>query len=314
MFTDGKRVSQDMQDISNIELRTLRYFVAAAEELHFRRAAARLGIAQPPLSQAMQKLERDIGVELFDRTQRQVRLTEAGRAFLTEARRTIAQATRTVRAAQRAAQGLVGSVRVTYVGAATYEFLPRLIRRYRAAHPDVELELIERPTAAQVRALQLGEADVGFVRPPVFNADDLRFETIARDDMVVALPGDHRLASHEVIDLGDLAGEGFVMFPPQHGPSFHAHILTACEEAGFSMRVVQEAVQMHTIVSLVVAGLGIALVPGSMRNLRQVGVVYRDLRTPAGRFQAELATIWRRGEPSSVVTGFLDQVRSLGSS
>ncbi|MDQ8731135.1 LysR family transcriptional regulator [Bradyrhizobium sp. LHD-71] len=300
-----------MDEISNVELRTLRYFVVLAEELHFRRAAGRLGMAQPPLSQAIQRLERDIGAELFDRSQRHVRLTEAGSVFLAEARRLLAQAERSVRAARRAAQGLVGSIRVTYVGAATYDFLPRLVRSYRANHPDVELQLLERTTSSQVRALQLGEADVGLVRPPVFNADDLRCETVLSESIVVALPDDHPLSARQTIELRDLAGESFIMFPAHDGPSFHARLVTVCEEAGFSMRVAQEAIQMHAIISLVVAGLGIALVPASMRNLRQVGVSYHNLKTASAPLHVDLAVMWRRGEPSSVVTGFLDTIRSL---
>lgn len=300
-----------MSKISIVELRQLRQFVAVAEELHFRRAAARLGMAQPPLSQAMQKLEKDIGADLFDRTQRQVRLTEAGAALLEEARRTLTQAGRAVLAAQRAAQGLVGSIHITYVGAATYAFLPKLIRTYRDTYPDVDLTLRERTTVGQTRALQLGESDVGFVRPPVFSADDLRCETVMREKLIVALPEDHRLAEREIIELCDLAGEAFVSFPAHEGPSFHARIVAACEDAGFSMRVVQEAVQMHAIVSLVVAGLGVALVPESMRNLRQVGVAYRALDGLPESFCVDLAVLWRRGEPSSVVTGFLDTVRAV---
>lgn len=295
-----------MSYISQIELRQLRQFIAVAEELHFRRAAARLGMAQPPLSQAIQKLERDVGAELLDRSQRRVRLTEAGLAFLTEARRTLAQAERTIAAAQRAARGLIGSLKLTYVGAATYDLLPRLVRAYRASHPDVELALVERTTAAQVRALQRGESDVGLVRPPIFNATDLRSEPLLRERLIAALPEDHRFAGQKTIRLRDLADESFIMFPAHEGPSFHARIVTACEAAGFSMRIAQEAIQMHAIVSLVAAGLGVALVPASMQSLRQAGVVYRSL---TDSLVVDLALMWRRGEASSVVTTFLETAR-----
>jgi len=134
---------------------------------------------------------------------------------------------------------------------------------------------------------------------------------VLRERLVVALPEDHWLAKEETIELRDLASEGFVMFPPHEGPSFHARIVSACEKAGFSIRVVQQAVQMHAIVALVVAGLGIALVPASMRNLRQVGVVYRDIRDSSGSLHVDLAIMWRRAEPSSVVTAFLDVARSF---
>jgi DNA-binding transcriptional LysR family regulator len=300
-----------MPQISDIEIRQLRQFVAVAEELHFRRAAARLGMAQPPLSQAIQKLEKEVGAELLDRSQRRVRLTEAGIAFLAEARRTIVQAAHAVETARRAARGLVGSLRVTYVGAATYDFLPGLIRAYRTHYPDIELELMERTTAAQARAIQRGEADVGLVRPPVFDAEDLHCATVLRERLVVALPEDHRLVNETAIELRDLAGEDFIMFPAHEGPGFHARIVSACEAAGFSPRIVQRAVQMHAIVALVVAGLGVALVPASMRSLRQVGVVYREIGNSPETLHVDLAVMWRRGEPSSVVTAFLDVARSF---
>jgi DNA-binding transcriptional LysR family regulator len=300
-----------MHDVSVIELRQLRQFIAVAEELHFRRAAARLGMAQPPLSQAMGKLEQELGIELFDRSRRQVRLTEGGLVLLEEARQTIAQAERAVEAARRASRGQTGLLRITYVGAALYDFLPRLVRSYRQRFPDVELQLRERTTTAQVRALQRGEADVGFVRPPVFGADDLHHETVLRDRVVAALPEDHRFAALPSIALAELADEAFVGFPPYEGPGFHARLTAACEAAGFRMRVVQEAVQMHAIIGLVASGLGVALVPASMRGLGQAGVVYRDLDQTEAPLDVDLAVLWRRGEPSSVVTAFLQALREF---
>jgi len=311
IFIGAIRISLDMSQISNVEIRQLRQFVAVAEELHFRRAAARLGMAQPPLSQAIQKLEKEVGAELLDRSQRRVRLTEAGVVFLVEARRTIVQAAHAVETARRAARGLIGSLRVTYVGAATYDFLPGLIRAYRAHYPDIELELMERTTAAQARAIQRGEADVGLVRPPLFDADGLHCAPVLRERLVVALPEDHKLVKETAIELRDLADENFIMFPAHEGPGFHAGIVSACEAAGFSPRVVQRAVQMHAIVALVVAGLGVALVPASMRRLRQVGVVYREIGNSPETLHVDLAVMWRRGEPSSVVTAFLDVARSF---
>jgi DNA-binding transcriptional LysR family regulator len=200
---------------------------------------------------------------------------------------------------------------MTYVGAAAYAFLPRLVRAYRERFPDVELELREGTTSAQIRALRMGEADVGLVRPPIAGADDLRSEVVLREPLVAVLPDRHPLAGQARLRLQDLRDEGFVLFPAQEGPSFHARIVSACEQAGFSMRVVQEAVQMHAIIGLVSAGVGVALVPASMRNLRQVGVVYRDLTESPAELRADLALVWRRGEPSSVVTAFLDLARKL---
>lgn len=298
-----------MSGISKIELRQFRQFITVAEELHFRRAAARLGMAQPPLSQAIQKLEAEIGAELFDRSERRIRLTEAGAALLDEARRVVAQADRAVVAAQRAARGLTGVLRITYVGSAVYDTLPRLIRRYRQDHPEVDLVLRERTSVGQIRALQAGDADVGFAHPPLFGAHDLRYEPILHEPLIVALPDNHHLVEQKSIALRELAYEPFVCFPASEGPSLYAKLSGACQEAGFTMRVAQEAVQMHTIIALVAAGLGVALVPASMRHLGQAGVVYRELSDVTAALQVDLAVVWRRGEPSSVVTGFLQTVR-----
>ncbi|WP_211884165.1 LysR family transcriptional regulator [Plastoroseomonas hellenica] len=300
-----------MRDISKIELRQLRQFCVVAEELHFRRAALRLGMAQPPLSQAIAKLEAEIGASLFDRSRRQITLTEAGVAFRAEAQRLLAQLEEAVDAARSAEQGHSGRVRATFVGAAAYGLLPQIVRAHRAAYPKVEIALQERTTVQQIASLQSGEADIGFVRPPIFGADDIRCETLLREPFVVALPEEHRLASRGKLRLAELAGEGFVMFPAHEGPSFHARIVRACDEAGFAMRVVQEAVQMHMIVSLVAAGLGVALVPASLRNLGRIGVTYRDLDPPASSLDAEFAMIWRRGEPSSAITAFLETARAV---
>lgn len=301
----------DMPDISKIELRQLRQFCMVAEELHFRRAALRLGMAQPPLSQAVAKLEAEIGVSLFDRSRRQIALTEAGIAFRAEAQRILLQLEEAVDAARSAEQGHAGRVRVTFVGAAGYGLLPQIVQAHRASHPRVEITLQERTSSQQVASLQSGEADIGFLRPPIFGAPDLRCETLLREPFVVALPEDHRLAARERLQLAELAEEGFVMFPAHEGPSFHARILRACDEAGFAMRVVQEAVQMHMIVSLVAAGIGIALVPASLRKLGRAGVAYRELDPDPSALDAEFAMIWRRGEPSSAITAFLDTARAV---
>lgn len=266
-------------------------------------------MAQPPLSQAILKLEREIGVELLARTRRSVALTEAGAIFLEEARRAIAQAEQAVAAAQRAARGQVGTVRLTYVGAASYAYLPRLLRAFRDRHLGVEVSLQERTTAAQILAIRRGEADVGLVRPPVLGADDLRTATVLSEPLVAALPHDHPLCRAEHLRMADLADESFIMFPAHEGPSFYARVVLACETAGFTMRVVQEATQMHAIVGLVANGLGVALVPASMRALGVNGVTYCELAEAPAGLTVDLALLWRRGEPSSAVTRFLETAR-----
>ena len=298
-----------MFGISNIELRQIRHFIAVAEERHFRRAAARLGITQPPLSQSVAGLEAAIGVELFDRSRRQIRLTEAGEAFLDQARAVMDAVGQAVAAAREAAEGRRGRLRLAYVGTASYDLLPRLVASYREQYPQVAVEMAERTAAGQIAALRRGEADVGLIRLPVHETGDLRFETIDSEPFVVALPARHPLAVRDAIALAALAEEAFVMFPAREAPAFHAQIVTACFEAGFAMRVAQEAVQMHAIVSMVAAGLGVALVPASLRHLNQPGVVYRRCAPAPASLRAEMALAWRRADPSSVVTAFLEVAR-----
>jgi DNA-binding transcriptional LysR family regulator len=303
-------ISFDMFDISDIELRHLRHFVAVADELHFRRAAIRLGMTQPPLSQSIARLEAALHLELFDRSRRQIRLTEAGHAFLDSARSLLDSIEQAVATAQAAADGRIGRLRMTYVGTASYALLPRLVAKYRERYPLVHVDMIERTSAAQVEALVRGEADVGLVRIPMAEIPALRFETIDSEPFVVALPEKHPLADSGNLRLPQLARESFVMFPAREAPAYHARIVNACLDAGFAMTVAQEAVQMHTIVGMVAAGLGIALVPGSLHHLHQPGVVYRPCDPYPASLRAEIALAWRRADPSSVVAGFLQVARA----
>ncbi|WP_315703328.1 MULTISPECIES: LysR family transcriptional regulator [unclassified Bradyrhizobium] len=299
-----------MADISNVEFRHLRHFIAVAEELHFRRAATRLGMTQPPLSQSIAGLEAALGVELFDRSRRQISLTEAGHAFLGEARLILDAIGRAAAKARAAADGHSGILRLTHVGTASYALLPRLIASYRALFPRVAIDIAERTTASQIEALSRGEADIGLVRMPVPEAPGLRFEIIDSEPFLVALPERHPLSPRDVIGLGELASEPFVMFPAREAPAFYARIISACEEEGFVMNVAQEATEMHTLVSMVAARLGIALVPASLRHLHQPGVVYRRCDPAPASLRADMALAWRRADPSSVVTAFLEVART----
>jgi DNA-binding transcriptional LysR family regulator len=263
-----------------MELRHLRYFVAVAEELHFSRAAARLNIAQPPLSRQIRDLERELGAELLERVKRRVQLTPAGRAFLPEARLTLTQAERARRTAQRAARGEIGRLRVGFVEAATFSgILPDVLRFFRKHYPDVALELFELSSLQQAEALREGRIDVGLLHSPPPDAEQwLQVERILRDPLVAALPLGHRLARRARLTLRALAPEPLLLFPRQNGPALYDRIIAAYRAAGFSPSVVQEAAQMHTLAGLVAAGLGVALVPGSIVRLRRPGVVYRPVR------------------------------------
>jgi len=280
----------------------MRYVTAVAEELHFGRAAERLMIAQPPLSQQIKKLEREIGVELFRRTKRRVELTDAGRVFVEEARRTLAQAELTVRAAQRAARGEIGRLMIGYAGSAAHYVLPRVLSRFRRHYPAVEIQLREMTTAEQIQALLGRRIDIGFVRPPV-PEPGLDVTVLVEEQFLTVLPRNHRLARLRRVPLGRLSDERFILFPRHLGPRLYDPIVAACQRAGFSPGVVQEAMHMPTIVSLVAAGVGIALLPESVRQLRWRGVVYRSLIGSSARTAIALAS--RSAEQSATAESFI---------
>ena len=295
-----------------MELRHLRYFVAVAEELHFGRAAERLHIAQPPLSRQIRDLERELGTPLFVRSSRGVELTPAGRAFLPEAHLTIAQAERAQRTAQRAARGETGRLRVGFVDAATHSgILPDVLAFFRMHLPSIGLSLFEMNPPQQADALRDGRIDLGVVQSPPSEAERwLRVESVFRDPLIAALPRGHRLGHRKRLSLGDLADESYVLFPRTAAPTLYDDILARCRSAGFSPAIVQEAIGWHTVVSLVSAGVGIAIVPRSLGAHRQRGVLFRavrDLHT-----DLELSAIWKRDERSPVRDRFLTALKTVG--
>jgi DNA-binding transcriptional LysR family regulator len=290
-----------------MELRHLRYFVAVAEELHFNRAAARLGVAQPPLSRQIQDLEREVGARLLERTKRSVALTAAGRAFLERARRALEQAELAVHAARRAAAGQSGSLSIGFVGSATYGHLPEILRRFRRRFGDVELLLSEMGSTAQQRAVAEGRLNLGFIRIPRDRAgrDEALAELVVqREPLVIALPKHHALARRESLRLAELRGEAFILFPREARPSYADLVLDACAKAGFAPAVAQQTQEVQTAVSLVAAGLGVTLVPESVRSLRRENVVYKTIGAPAAPV-SELSAVYRRDDRSAVLGGFL---------
>jgi len=291
-----------------VELRHLRYFVAVAETLHFGRAAARLHIAQPPLSRQIRQLEAELGVRLFERTQRRVQLTSAGQVFLAEARRILAQVDRAVSAARQVARGETGALAVGFIGAASYSILPAVVQAFRARYPRVDVALHEMSTEQQLAALREGRIEVGFVRPPVDDAH-LAAETVLREPLLVALPRAHPLARRRALPLAALAREPFVLFPRPLGPGLYDQIMALCREAGFRPSVTQEALQTQTIARLVRAGVGVSLVPASVRNLRERGVIYRPLQDATA--DVEMAVAWRREAASALVQHYLAVVREV---
>ena len=288
-----------------MELRHLHYFIAVAEELHFSRAAKKLFIAQPPLSQQIQRLEKELGVQLFLRSKRHVELTPAGKVFLEEARNTIVQAERSIQAARRAARGEIGRLTVGFVGSAAYRIIPKMLPGFQQQYPHIQLTLLELTTAQQVQALLNQKIDVGLIRFPLHN-DALTLRVLHEEEFVLALAEEHPLAKHSIIPLEAFQNEPFICFPRHLGLGLYAPILMLCQQAGFSPNVVQEAMQMPTVLSLVAAKIGVALVPACVQALQMQGVVYRPLLVANAKTSIALA--WYPQNFSEALRVFLRSV------
>lgn len=267
-----------------MDLRQLRYFTVLAETLNFHRAAERLNMSQPPLTVAIRKLEEELGAALFRRDPRGVRLTEAGLAALPPARAALAQAEQVREAVRQGAAGMRGRLVIAFIGSAIGDLLPRIVSPFREAFPHVELVLEEMNSVEIVRAIAGRKVDVGLIRLPVMDASPVAIEVIERDELMVALPAIDRAAGailprqRHGIALADLADKPFIIFSPIS--VLHATIRIACQRAGFSPRVAQEAMQVQTILSLVQAGLGVALVPARTARFAPEGVRVVPLAEP----------------------------------
>jgi len=291
-----------------MELRHLRYYVAVAEECHFGRAAERLHIAQPPLSQQIKQLEAELGVQLLTRSTRRVELTPAGARYLERARHILAGVDAAAEEAVLVADGRIGRVVIGFTGSATYELLPSLSRKLRTQLPGLELDLRgELLTPSQVASLVDGAIDVGFLRPPV-RVPDIDVHPLRQEPLVAALPESHALAGHSEVTLTDLADEPFITYPSQHRSVVHDAVLDACQAAGFTPEATEVA-ETSTLVSFVAAGLGVALVPASVQHLRITGAVYRPLAGATPTVELALAT--RRGETSPAIRRVLELAREL---
>ncbi len=290
--------------------RLLRSFAAVAEERHFGRAAERLGITQPPLTIRIQRLEAILGVALFDRTNRRVELTEAGRVLEASLGGVFQTLEGAVDATLRAAEGATGRLAVAFASSVMFRTLPGWIRAFREAYPEVVLELRELPTGLQLPAIQAGELDVGFVREAP-ETPGVRLETVMREPLLLAVErGEVERAGEgceetNPADLAAYAEAPFVLFPESIAPGLHAQVMALCRAAGFEPRVVQESRELYTTVSLVEAGVGVTIVPASIRKMGWAGVRYLPLEGVDTRI--DLA--WRPERVRPVVSAFLEVVR-----
>ncbi len=279
-----------------MDLRQFQYAVAVADELHFGRAAERLHVAQPSLSRQIRDLERDLGVDLFTRTSRHVELTPAGTAFVAAARRAIALAAESRESAVAAAHGVQGRVALGFVASAAVEILPRLVAEHRAARPLVRLILHEMTTEEQIEGLTSGDIDVGLSRD-LEPTPGLRVETLRREPLIAAIPSGHPLQHRRRISLTDLEGSAFVTLPRQRVPRAWDRLLLMVQAAQVRPTYVQEANQFVTLLALVAAGLGVAIVPESVRTLRHEGVHYVRLRDAGAWSEITSAVRARERQP-----------------
>ncbi|MFT9637041.1 LysR substrate-binding domain-containing protein [Alcaligenes phenolicus] len=265
-----------------MELRHLRYFVAVAEEQHMTRAAARLGIQQPPLSQQIQDLERELKVQLFDRSPRRIQLNTAGKLFLEEARRLLAQADEAVERVRKSARGESGRISLGYTSsAAIHEQVPRLLKEFSQRYPLIEMSVDENTTRTLLDEVQAQRLDAAFVRADIDRYPELRAIVLSEEHTVVALPLQHPLAeSRDGIYLKELQNQPFVMYRQANGPGVQDRLLAAFQSAGFMPEVVEEVPRLLSAITMVAAGKGISILPRSMQFVLNQSVCYRPLTGP----------------------------------
>lgn len=283
------------------DLRVLRSFVAVAEQQSFGRAAESLDLAQPSLSLQIKKLERELGVQLLYRTSRSVELTEAGAVLLVEARSLLAQAQVAVDTVRNAGRGETGRLTIGFYDSAPLMIVPALLARFRSRYPNVHLGFIELSTREQLARLARGEIDLGVLRGPVADGE-IASRAVADEPLLVAVPEGHPLAAHDAISPPALRDEPFVLIPRAKGSGLYDEIIILCHKHGFSPNVIQEANETHTVCGLVAAGIGVSIVPSSVRALHVPGIAYRPLQ-PRATIQRCVA--WRREAHSPALRAFV---------
>jgi DNA-binding transcriptional LysR family regulator len=293
-----------------VELRQIEYFIVVAEELHFGRAAMRLQMTQPPLSQQILQLERELGLKLFERSKRHVELTSAGKVYLQEVRQVLPLLERAKAAALRAQMGMLGRLVIGFVGSATFDILPIIVRDFQEQFPNVDLVLREMPTPMQIDAFHRKEIDIGFVRTPVLDPL-LSLLSVQQETCIAVVPKLHPLAQCSSISMGDLSTERFILVEREIWPSWYDDILAKCRNAGFSPFIGQDVKEIQTVVGLVAAGLGISIVPRSTVNLHARDVAYVSIKGDAP--SVEMSIAWRTDNNSPIVKHFIDTLTRLMS-
>lgn len=295
----------------DMELRHLRYFIAVADELSFSRAAERLHIAQPPLSQQIKALETELGVQLFNRTKRPLQLTEAGQAFVEEARSTLEKIDQAIRKTQRIQQGELGCLTVGLTSSMANGILPIIVRTFRRRHPETALMLRESNAIALAQGLRdrMIDAIFAYRTPSLIQSIDLDMTVLSAESLLAVLPERHRLTSKPTISLADLQDEEFIMPPLHIASSISEQVFALCAQVGFVPKVVQEAIFVVTILGLVSGEMGISILPSSVQSLRREGVAYRPIQQEA---VANPLTIVRRKEkPSDSLAKFIHIAKEI---
>jgi len=286
--------------------RQLKSFIAVAEELHFGRAAKQVHLSQPALSLQISGLEQELGVQLFIRNRRKTELTPAGVVFLSEAREVLARTEQATLRVRRAALGQVGTLRIGFISTAAAVIMPPLVKQFRDAYPHVEIDLRNVLTTDQLEQLQERKLDVGFLRVPLPVPEQIKTRVVHREPFVLLLPANHPLAKKQNIQLKDCDGEDFVMYTRRMAPGFHDQIMSICHRNGLTPHVTQEAAEMYTLISLVAAGMGIAIAPASIALHHSENVVVREITEDPSR--SEIAIAWNRAASSATTQLFLDMV------
>jgi DNA-binding transcriptional LysR family regulator len=291
-----------------MDLRSLACFVAVADHLHFRKAAERLNITQPALSQRIRTLEEDVGAALLERDRRHVALTPAGKAFLEPARAAIANAAHAKVEALRGVRGEVGRLRLGFTVIAFYGLLPQAVRRYRSRFPDIVVELAEMNSPALERALSTGDMDLGILHPPI-ETPRLSIRMLPAQKLLLAMPEDHPLAYQTIIGVHELEGQPFLIAPRSIGPSIYDRVIALFRQQGFSPNIVQHVTPMTTLTGLVAAGTGMGFVTEGVAGVGRPGVVFRPV-TPSPP-EMPVAAAWLGQAPSAAAARFLDEVIEL---